>query len=86
MNNARRYKYAQPPVCGTSMKKNILVFFISVAVCLSPLALKHIHAWEKTHNYPFGHMCYSLFTAGKYTCPDKITERYYPQYINTIRQ
>lgn len=29
----------------------------------------NIRRWEKSHNYPFGQMCYSVFTMWVNTCP-----------------
>lgn len=39
-----------------------------VAGMLILTATGRIHKWERDNDYPFGHMCYSIFTLYENTC------------------
>lgn len=45
------------------------VAVLAALIVLTPTATQ----WEKANGYPFGRMCYSLFTGWQDTCPAGLT-------------
>lgn len=44
------------------------VCFAFVMAMLVMTATGRVHKWERDNNYPFGHMCHSIFTLYEDTC------------------
>lgn len=52
-----------PMLIGLAMASCAFVFSLLVLT-----AIGAIHKWERDNDYPFGHMCYSIFTLYENTC------------------